>query len=164
MQIRIYMVNGNYRKEDALNGEWLTLPMKYDELEDAFLRISGDDAAWRITDFEAPFMIDWNDDVYAINEAAAIFAGYDSRLVYALCGCTENMSQVIQILKNGRYLVYYEVECLRDVAERLIKSGYYSNVPAAIKRYIDFDRMVQDLVDDGWHMQYEVNVAVLPLS
>ena len=133
--------------------------MAVDELEAAIWRIGGEVAKYGIVDFEAPFWIDCDDNVFVINDAAAVFARYDDRLVYALCGCTDNVEQVVQIFRGGSYNVHYDVRSLRDIAERLMQMGYF-----AIKRYIDWDKLISALDDEGWHMQVDVNTAVLPLA
>ncbi|MFD1956606.1 hypothetical protein ACFSL6_21075 [Paenibacillus thailandensis] len=81
-------------------GRWLSLPMHPDDLRKAMQEIADGNEALEIRDFEAPFIIERDDDVFTVNEVAAVMAQYDHRLVYALCGCTDNADQVIRIL-NG---------------------------------------------------------------
>lgn len=164
MRMRICLANGKTCKESDTAGSWLTLPMSWDKLEQALQGIADNDAGCLIVDFEAPFIIEQDDNVFAINETAAVLSQYDDRLVLALCGCTENVDQVISILTGGYYIVHYGVGSLHDVADILLHSGYYGYVPAAVQRYIDYDKIVAELESAGWHMQYEVRVAVLPLS
>ncbi|TBL69789.1 antirestriction protein ArdA [Paenibacillus thalictri] len=163
MQIRICLAKERTCGRTTIEGTWLTLPVSRDELEQAMQRIEDNDTKCLIVDFDAPFIIDRYDDVFAINDAAAVLGQYDYRLVYALCGCTEGVDQVIHILKGGHYVVYYDVGSLRDVADELVRLGYYGCVPAGITRFIDYDKMVAELEEAGWHMQYEIRVAVLPL-
>jgi hypothetical protein len=165
MQMRICLASERTcNRTDNTEGVWLTLPTSRTELEQVIQHIENNEIKSLIADFDAPFIIERHDDVFAINDAAAVFSQYDYRLVYALFGCTEGVDQVIHILKGGHYIVYYDVDCLRDVADDLVQSGYYGRIPAAAKRYIDFDKIVADLEEAGWHMQYEVHVAVFPLS
>jgi len=159
MKIRIYVTS-----EGQAVGRWLSLPMSEDDLKQGLEEIADGNGACEIQDFEAPFMIEMNADVFAVNEAAAVMAEYDHRLVFALCGCTNSVEQVIRILSGGQFKVYYGVESLYDVADDLIRSGHYGRVPAAFRRYIDYDKVVRDLEDAGWHFQPEVQVAVQPLS
>ncbi|WP_058303734.1 antirestriction protein ArdA [Gorillibacterium timonense] len=164
MQIRICVARRTDGSNEKLHGgEWLSLPMPVNELDKKLRRIDGTPADWIITDWEAPFWIEPVEDVYWINEAAYAIAGYDKRLVYALCGCLENLDMLLTVLTTGLYYVHYDVQNLQDVAERLMQSGCYGTVPTAIWRYIDMDKLVQDLVNKGWHMQNEVNTAILPL-
>lgn len=159
MQIQIYVTG-----EGQAVGRWLSLPMSPDDLKQALEEIADGNGALEIHDFEAPFIIEKNDDVFSVNETAAIIAEFDHRLVFALCGCTNSVQQVIRILNSGQYRVYYDVDSLYDVADVLMRSGYYGRVPAALWRFIDYDKMVRNLEDAGWHFQPEVRVAVLPLS
>jgi len=144
-------------------GRWLSLPMSRDNLKQALEEIADGNEAWEIHDFEAPFIIDRDDNVFSVNETAAALAEYDHRLVYALCGCTDSVEQVLRILIGGQYRVYYDVDSLYEVADALLRSGYYGRVPVALWRYIDFDKVIHDLEDAGWHFQPEVRVAVQPL-
>ncbi|ALS24358.1 hypothetical protein IJ22_40480 [Paenibacillus naphthalenovorans] len=137
--------------------------MSEDDLKQALEKIADGDGVWEIRDFEAPFIIEKKDDVFAVNEIAAIMAEYDHRLVFALCGCTNNADQVIRILNSGQYNVCYDVESLYDVADVLMRSGYYGRVPVALWRFIDYHKVVRDLEDAGWYFQPEVRVAVQPL-
>lgn len=66
-------------------GRWLSLQMSGDNLKQALGEIADGNGAWEICDFEPPFIINRDDDVFAVNETAAAFAGYDYQLVYALC-------------------------------------------------------------------------------
>ncbi len=161
MQIRVCVagrVDGN--KNGLSRGEWISLPMPVNELEEVMRRIGASPADRIITDWEAPFWIESDTDVWWINETAYTLAEYDNRLVYALCGCIDNMDMLLTVLKTSRYNVYYDVQSLHDVAKMLIRSGYYGHVPAPIRKYIDMDKLVRDMEDRGWHMQHEVNTAV----
>lgn len=159
MKIQIYVAG-----EGQAVGRWLSLPMREDGLKQVLEEIADGKRACEIRDFEAPFIIEKYDDVFTINEAVAVMAEYDHRLVFALCGCTNNVEQVIRILNSGQYKVCYDVESLHDVADALMWSGYYGRVPVSLKRYIDYDKVVRELENAGWHFQPEVHVAVMPLS
>lgn len=163
-QIRICVARqGEEDKEMSCGGEWISLPMPVNELDRVLGRIGGHAADRIITDWEAPFWIEPDEDISWFNEVAHTISGYDKRLVYALCGCIDNMDMLLTVLKTGLYSVQYDVESLHDVAERLIQLGYYGTIPAAIRKFIDMDKLVRELEDKGWHMQYEVHTAVLPL-
>jgi hypothetical protein len=157
MQIQIYVTG-----EGETVGRWLSLPMHPDDLRKAMQEIADGNEALEIRDFEAPFIIERDDDVFTVNEAAAVMAQYDHRLVYALCGCTDNADQVIRILNGGQFRVYYDVDSLYDVADAMVRSRYYGRVPVTLKRFLDYDKLVRQLADAGWHFQPEVRVAVQP--
>lgn len=73
------------------------------------------------------------------------------------------VEQIIHFLIGGQYRVYYDVDSLYEVADALLRSGFYGRVPVAFRWYIDFDKVIHDLEDAGWHFQPEVRVAVQPL-
>ncbi|WP_174351606.1 antirestriction protein ArdA [Paenibacillus sp. JMULE4] len=158
MHIQIYVTG-----EGETVGRWLSLPMHPDELRMAMHEIADGNEALEIRDFEAPFIIERDDDVFTVNEAAAVMAQYDDQLVYALCGCTDNADQVIRILNGGQFRVYYDVDNLYDVADAMVRAGLYGRVPVALRRFLDYDKMVRALADAGWHFHPEVRVAVQPL-
>jgi|GEM_PF-5513219 len=161
MQIRICVagrVDGN--KNKLSGGEWISLPMPVNELELVLGHIGASPTDRIIIDWEAPFWIESDVDVWLINETAYTLAEYDNRLVYALCGCIDSMDILLTVLQTSRYNVYYDVQSLRDVAKMLMRSGYYGHIPAQIRKYIDLDKLVRNMEERGWHMQHEVNTAV----
>lgn len=164
MDVKLYVANLAKYNEGKLIGEWLTLPLSSEELEDRLLGILGEDEEYAIHDYEAPFHIGEYDDVYAINEIAAILARYDSRIVVALSECVDNVEEVVRLLESGDYSVYFDVDNLCDVAAEMIDEGYFGPITPSLSCYIDYAKVARDLKMDGWYMNYDLKVAVRPHS
>lgn len=162
MEVKVYIANLAKYNEGKMVGEWLTLPMIREELEERLQYIRGEDEEYAIHDYEAPFHIGEYNDVYQINDTAAILARYDSRIVVALSECMDNIDEVIRLLESRDYSVYFEVDNLCDVAVDMIDEGYFVPIPTSIACYIDYEMITRDLKMDGWYMHYGLRVAVRP--
>lgn len=164
MEVRIYVANLAKYNEGKLVGMWLTLPLRSEELEERLKQILGEDEEYAIHDYEAPFSISEYDNVFMINEAAAVLTRYDSRIVIALCECVDNVEEVVRLLESGDYSAYFDVDNLCDVAAEMVDEGCFGSVPSSLVCYIDYVSIARDLKMDGWHMNYELRVAVRPHS
>ncbi|RAV02693.1 antirestriction protein ArdA [Paenibacillus sp. YN15] len=86
------------------DGEWLSLPMPVNQLDRTMRRIGGSRSDWIITDWEAPFWIEEDEDICWINEVVYTLAGYDKRLVHALCGCIDSLDMFSHGAEDGPLL------------------------------------------------------------
>ena len=84
MKIEVFVSNLAKYNEGELNGQWTTLPVD-DVNKDILdkLDLGGDSKQgyyhdWFISDYEAPFTISENDDLYALNKLAEALKDYDT--------------------------------------------------------------------------------------
>jgi len=68
MEIKIYLTNLAKYNQGTLIGKWLELPLTDEELEIEIREVLGNDEAYFITDFEAPFKIDEYENLHKLNE------------------------------------------------------------------------------------------------
>lgn len=151
MEVKIYIANLAKYNEGKLVGEWLTLPLSREELEERIDEILGEDEEYAIHDYEAPFYISEYDNVYRINEHVAVMANHDCRVVIALCECMDNVEEVVRLLESGDYSVYFDVDNLCDVAAEMVDEGYLGPIASSISSYIDYEKIARDLKIDGWY-------------
>lgn len=162
MDVKLYVANLAKYNEGELVGKWLTLPMSLEELKERIRCILGEDEEYTIHDYEGPFCIGEYEDIYRINDIATVIARYDSRVVFALSECLDNVDEVVRQLESGDYSVYFDVDNLSDVAANMVDEGYFGPIPTPIACYIDNEKIARDLKMDGWYMHYEMKVAVRP--
>ncbi|MED3499083.1 antirestriction protein ArdA [Brevibacillus agri] len=164
MDVKLYVANLAKYNEGKLVGEWLTLPKSPEELEERLQHVLGENEEYAIHDYEAPSHISEYDNVFEINEIAAVLARYDSKIVIALSECLDNLQEVVRLLERGDYSAYFDVDNLCDVAEEMVDAGYFGPIPPSISCYIDYEKIARDLKMDGWYMHHELRVAVRPHS
>ncbi|MED1646105.1 antirestriction protein ArdA [Brevibacillus agri] len=124
----------------------------------------GVDEEYAIHDYEAPFCIGEYDNVYQINNIAAVLSKYDSRVVVALSECLDNVDEVVRQLENGDFSVYFDVNSLCDVAANMVDECYFGPIPPSLASYIDNEQIARDLKMDGWYMHHELRIAIRPHS
>lgn len=154
---------GNYNENGADGGEWITLPMDEDELEEKLVAIAeamGDqDPEWAIHDYEWEFDIDfgevhemdsivkWNElcdnleslNKYELNEIAAAIEAFGFDLETAM-----------EQQQLGRFL-FYPDQTLSDVAYCLVEELYITkDTPEIFSRYFDYEAFARDLGFDGY--------------
>lgn len=154
---------GNYNENGADGGEWITLPMDPEELEEVLESIAskmGDnDTEWFINDYEWTTEIDlgevdemdsishWNEllqdadslDEYEAEEIAAAMEafGYD-------------FQEALSRQSRGCFC-FYRGQDLEDVAYDLVEECYLTKeTPDVFKSYFDYAAFARDLGFDGY--------------
>ena len=153
---------GNYNENGADGGQWITLPMEEEELEEVLENIAAlmkdDDPEWFINDYEWTIdtelgdvhemdsIIEWNercqeaDDLeeYEAEEIAAAMEAY---------GYT--FAEAYERQQRGCF-VFYAGRDLQEVAEEIADECYLYNAPEFLARYFDYDAFARDLSFDGY--------------
>ena len=153
---------GNYNENGADGGQWITLPMDPDELQEVLEHIAaamGDqDPEWFINDYEWTIdtelgdvhemdsIIEWNercqeaDDLeeYEAEEIAAAIEAY---------GYT--FAEAYERQQRGCF-VFYAGRDLQEVAEEIADECYLYNAPEFLARYFDYEAFARDLSFDGY--------------
>ena len=151
---------GNYNENGADGGQWITLPMEEEELQEVLEHIAaamGDhDPEWAIHDYE------WESDVELgdVNEMDSI-TEWNARCQEA-CDLEEWESQEIAAAmeaygytfpealerqQRGSFTLYAGMD-LEEVAEELINECY--DLPEFALRYFDYEAFARDLSYDGY--------------
>ncbi len=164
---------GNYNENGADGGEWITLPMDADELEEKLQAIADamhdDDPEFFINDYEFTCDIElgdvgemdsiteWNErcteaealEEYELEEIAAAMEAWDY-----------TFAEAMEKQRNGMF-VFYSGWNLEDVAEEIVRDCYFTrDTPDIFERYFDFSAFARDLGYDGyeetkWGVIYE---------
>ena len=153
---------GNYNENGADGGQWITLPMEEDELEEVLENIAAlmedNDPEWFINDYEWTIdtelgdvheidsILEWNercqeaDDLeeYEAEEIAAAMEAY---------GYT--FAEAYERQQRGCF-VFYAGRDLQEVAEEIADECYLYNAPEFLARYFDYDAFARDLSFDGY--------------
>lgn len=153
---------GNYNENGADGGQWITLPMDPDELEEVLeniaARMKDEDPEWFINDYEWTIemelgdvhemdsIIEWNercqeaDDLeeYEAEEIAAAMEAY---------GYT--FAEAYERQQRGCF-VFYAGRDLQEVAEEIADECYLYNAPEFLARYFDYEAFARDLSFDGY--------------
>ena len=151
---------GNYNENGADGGEWVTLPMDADELENTLQKIAdnmGDhDPEFFINDYEwtseieprdiseMENIMDLNDE---INEYSALDEWDQKEIAAAMEAFSYTFAEAMDRQQRG-YFTFYANMDLSEVAEHLIDECY--NLPEFALRYFDYEAFAHDLGFDGY--------------
>ena len=153
---------GNYNVNGADGGQWITLPMEEDELEEVLENIAAlmkdEDPEWFINDHEWAIdtelgdvhemdrIQEWNKrcqeadnlEEYEAEEIAAAIEAY---------GYT--FAEAYERQQRGCF-VFYAGRDLQEVAEEIADECYLYNAPEFLARYFDYEAFARDLSFDGY--------------
>ena len=151
---------GNYNVNGADGGQWITLPMDPDELQEVLEHIAaamGDnDPEWAIHDYE------WESDVELgdVNEMDSISEwndrcqeAYDleewetEEIAAAMEAYGYTFPEALERQQRGCFTLYAGMD-LEEVAEDLINECY--DLPEFALRYFDYEAFARDLSYDGY--------------
>ena len=151
---------GNYNENGADGGQWITLPMDPDELQEVLEHIAaamGDnDPEWAIHDYE------WESDVELgdVNEMDSISdwnarcqEAYDleewetEEIAAAMEAYGYTFPEALERQQRGCFTLYAGMD-LEEVAEDLINECY--DLPEFALRYFDYEAFARDLSFDGY--------------
>jgi len=151
---------GNYNTNGADGGEWITLPMDPDELEEVLENIAaamGDnDPEWAIHDYEWESEIElgdvnemdsieeWNE---RCQEAADLDEWEAEEIAAAIEAWDYTFAEALDRQQRG-YFTFYRGQDLEEVAEELINECY--DLPEFALRYFDYEAFARDLSFDGY--------------
>jgi antirestriction protein len=156
--LKIYVNTwGNYNENGAEGGEWITLPMDSDELEETLERIAdkiGDtDPEWAIHDYEWKEYhfgsINEMDSIQEWNERCDRLEGLESWDIEKLDAIIEATGRSLdEALDDLDDAIYYDGMTLEEVAEQIVDECY--NLPEIALRYFDYEAFARDLRFDGY--------------
>ena len=151
---------GNYNVTGADGGQWITLPMDPDELQEVLEHIAaamGDnDPDWAIHDYEwesdvelgdvheMDSITEWNDrcqEAYNLEEWEA------EEIAAAMEAYGYTVPEALERQRRGCF-IFYPGRDLEEVAEDLINECY--DLPEFALRYFDYEAFARDLSYDGY--------------
>ncbi len=154
---------GNYNENGADGGEWLSLPLDPELLEEELERIAeemGDfDPEWFINDYEwttdeSLGEVHEMDNIEDLNELCNRLDNLDEtekEVLMAYIDCHSNdINEALECIEKGNY-TFYSGWDLEDVAIELVNECYFTkDTPEFLKRYFDYDAFARDLGFDGY--------------
>lgn len=162
---------GNYNENGADLGEWITLPMDEDELQEkldeAAERMNDDYPEWFVNDYEWTcdldlFEVHENDNYFTLNDRLNELndlSEYEQTVLAAIMeAITSDLDDALEYVQNGDYQFYPDMN-LTDVAEELVQECYFTkDTPDIFTRYFDYEAFGRDLHFDGY---YETQYGVI---
>ena len=153
---------GNYNENGADGGEWITLPMDPDVLEEELKKISdamGDfDPEYCIHDYEwtteiEPRDISEYENITALNEELQDLDGLDEwdqkEIAAAMEAFGYEFKEAHERQQRGCFIFYAGMD-LQEVAEQIADECYLYNAPEFLARYFDYEAFAHDLTFDGY--------------
>ena len=157
---------GNYNENGAEGGQWITLPMDADELEEVLANIAetmGDrDPEWAIHDYEWESEIElgevgemdsiteWNE---RCTEAANLQEWEAEEIAAAMDAWGYSFSEAFEKQQRGCF-IFYPGRDLEEVAEEIADETILcygtKEVPEIFQRYFDYAAFARDLRFDGY--------------
>ena len=162
---------GNYNKNGADGGEWITLPMDADTLEETLNKIAAampdNDPEWAIHDYEWTteedlWAISEHDHIQDLNETLEELTGLDEweqkEIMAAIEAYGYEFKEAYERQQRGCF-VFYAGQSLEDVAEEIVNDCYFTkDTPDILTRYFDYKAFARDLSFDGYT---ETNYGVI---
>ena len=153
---------GNYNTNGADGGQWITLPLDPDELEEVLENIAelmGDeDPEWAIHDYEWLTEIELdeigeNDDIFELNERCQEAEDLDEWEAEEIAAAIEaygyTFAEALERQQRGCF-VFYQGQDLEEVAEQIADECYLYDAPEFLARYFDYEAFARDLSFDGY--------------
>lgn len=154
---------GNYNENGADGGEWITLPMDAEELEEVLENIAkamGDqDPEWFINDYEWTIELDLGDvdemdNIFEWNQIcldADNLEEWEAEEIAAAMEAFEySFSEAMERQQRGCF-IFYAGQDLEEVAYSLVEECYFTkDTPEIFTRYFDYEGFARDLGFDGY--------------
>ena len=151
---------GNYNENGADGGQWITLPMDPDELEEVLENIAAlmedEDPEWFINDYEWTIemelgdvhemdsITEWNE---RCQEADDLEEWEAEEIAAAIEAYGYTFAEALDRQQRGCF-IFYRGQDLEEVAEDLINECY--DLPEFALRYFDYEAFARDLSFDGY--------------
>lgn len=167
LKIRIYLSNLAKYTEGNENGEWLSLPMESDKLDNIYNAIVGKNQESIIFDYDAPFYISEFENVFSLNEFLQDINenGVDDLTVKIIFEIADSKDEAIEKLENGCYIIV-DVDSVsngwstaldnEEIYGMVLNEEGYNNlfeepIPDDMIDYINFEQVWTALsINDGW--------------
>lgn len=150
--LRIFLTNLGKYNEGYLIGEWVTLPVANDELEEIKKQIGINECyeEYFITDYESDIdgvEVNEYSSVKTLNDIAAMLEDLDEseqEIISALLFEGYTISEALE--KKDDCCIWYDCNDMADVAERVCEDfGVLDSIPENLRAYFDFEAYGRDL-------------------
>lgn len=151
---------GNYNENGADGGQWITLPMEEEELQEVLENIAAhmkdEDPEWFINDYEWTIemelgdvhemdsITEWNE---RCQEADNLEEWEAEEIAAAMEAYGYTFAEALDRQQRGCF-IFYPGQDLEEVAEELINECY--DLPEFALRYFDYEAFARDLSYDGY--------------
>ena len=151
---------GNYNENGADGGQWITLPMDPDELEEVLENIAAfmkdEDPEWFINDYEWTIdmelgdvhemdsITEWNERCQEVDD---LEEWETEEIAAAIEAYGYTFAEAMERQQRGCF-IFYPGQDLEEVAEELINECY--DLPEFALRYFDYEAFARDLSFDGY--------------
>lgn len=157
--LKIYLNTwGNYNENGAVYGEWISLPMDNEELEEAMKNIAKNmndhDPEWFINDYEwasddFDIKVEELTNIKELNETLQEVDALDEHDKKHLAAYVETYGESIEVaLEYFKNTCYYDGMKLIDVAYEIVDECY--DLPEIAQRYFDYEAFARDLNFNGY--------------
>ena len=154
---------GNYNENGADGGQWITLPMDAEELEEVLENIAalmGDnDPEWAIHDYEWTTEIELDeisehDNIFDLNERCNELDRLDEWEAEEIAAAVEaygyTFAEAYERQQRGCFIFYRGMD-MEEVAEEIVNECYFTrDTPDILTRYFDYEAFARDLSFDGY--------------
>ena len=154
---------GNYNENGADGGEWITLPMDAEELEEkmeAIAEAMGDnDPEYFINDYEwtteiEPRDIDELENILELNEEINEICSLEEWEAEEIAAAMEaygyTFPEAMERQQRGCF-IFYRGQDMQEVAEEIVNECYFTkDTPDILTRYFDYEAFARDLSFDGY--------------
>ena len=157
---------GNYNENGADGGQWITLPMDPDELEEVLENIADamedNDPEWAIHDYEWETEIEMDeisehDDIQELNERCMEIEDLQEweaeEIAAAIEAYNYSFSEALERHQRGCFIFYPGrdmQELAEELADELISCYAGRDIPEVLTRYFDYEAFARDLSFDGY--------------
>ena len=154
---------GNYNENGADGGEWITLPMDAEELEEkmeAIAEAMGDnDPEYFINDYEWTTEIEPRDiseleNIQELNDEINEISGLEEWEAEEIAAAMEaygyTFTEAMERQQRGCF-IFYPGQDMQEVAEEIVNECYFTkDTPDILTRYFDYEAFARDLSFDGY--------------
>ncbi|MCY9738193.1 antirestriction protein ArdA [Paenibacillus alvei] len=158
MEIRIYIADLEAYNNGELSGEWVTLPMDSDELEEVINKHTRNGQHdYAIHDYEAPFKISEYQNLQKLNETMEEIqaCNVDEDVMKAIIETMSTLEEAIQIANDGDYMVFWDCDDMGDVAANYLEeSDIFDSMPDNLRGYFDYEKYGRDMEIEGSFTQF----------
>jgi len=153
---------GNYNTNGADGGQWITLPMEPEELEEVLENIAAlmgdEDPEWAIHDYEWTTEIEMDeisehDDIQELNERCLeiddLLEHEAEEIAAAIEAYGYTFAEALDRHQRGCF-TFSQGQDLEEVAEQIADDCYLYDAPEFLARYFDYEAFARDLSFDGY--------------
>ena len=152
METKVFISNLEKFEGEKLPGRWLNLPLPDKVLQKEINEALQNHEAYFIMDCVSPIHIEKFVCLHELNKflkRLERFNEYNQKKVCFLLnviGCSPK-----EAMKEYKAVAYYPGMTLKEMALRMINESDIVNQPNHPKKYIDFDKIVNELIFDGFY-------------